>query len=167
VDLLIRPVRLDDAEEVARILNAAIADGRYTVLDTPLSVEAEREFIASFPQRGVFHVAECRPGGRIVGFQDVSPFATYTTAFDHVGVIGTFVDLDWRGQGIGRRLSEATIAAAVAKGYEKLFTYVRADNPAALAFYQAMGFRIVGTAQRQAKINGRYVDEVIIERFLV
>lgn len=167
MDLLIRPVRLDDAAEVARILNDIIAAGRYTVLDTPFSVEAERDFIASYPERGVFHVAERRADGRIVGFQDVSPFATYTSAFDHVGVIGTFVDLDCRGQGIGRRLSEVTFAAAVAKGYEKLFSYVRADNPAALAFYQAMGFRVVGTAERQAKIGGRYVDEVIIERFLV
>ena len=25
---------------------------------------------------------------------------------------------------------------------------------------------IIGTAQRQARINGKYVDEIIIERFL-
>lgn len=166
MDLLIRPVRLVDAAAVAGILNAIIEAGDYTVLDTPFSIEAERRFIAGFPVRGVFHVAEYRPEGRIVGFQNVEPFATYTAAFDHVGVIGTFVDLDWRGQGIGRRLAEATFTAAVGQGYEKLFTYVRADNPAALAYYQALGFRIIGTAQRQARLAGRYVDEVIIERFL-
>ena len=59
-----------------------------------------------------------------------------------------------------------TFDAARGKGYEKLFTYVRADNVGALAFYLGLGFRIVGTAQRQAKIGQRYVDEVIIERFL-
>jgi RimJ/RimL family protein N-acetyltransferase len=51
-------------------------------------------------------------------------------------------------------------------GYEKIFTYVRGDNPAALVAYVKCGFRIVGTAQRHAKCAGRYVDEIIIERFL-
>lgn len=167
MDLSIRAVRPGDAAGVARILNAAIEAGAYTVLDTPFSVEAERQFIAGFPERGVFHVAERRPDGLVVGFENVEPFATYTAAFDHVGIIGTFVDLAHRREGIGRRLAEATFAAARAKGYEKLFTYVRADNPAALAFYRGLGFRIVGTAERQARLGGRYVDEVIIERLLV
>lgn len=52
------------------------------------------------------------------------------------------------------------------KGYEKIFTFIRADNPAALASYAKQGFRVVGTAQRQAKINGRYVDEIIVEKLL-
>ena len=38
--------------------------------------------------------------GTLVGLQDVEPFVTYTHAFDHVGVIGTFVDLDRRRQGL-------------------------------------------------------------------
>ena len=47
-----------------------------------------------------------------------------------------------------------------------MFTFVRADNPGALQFYLALGFRVVGTAERQAKIGGDYVDEVFLERFL-
>ncbi|MFN8458557.1 MAG: GNAT family N-acetyltransferase [Anaerolineae bacterium] len=52
------------------------------------------------------------------------------------------------------------------KGYEKIFTYIRADNLAALTTYLHQGFRIVGAAQQQAKIKGRYIDEIIIERML-
>ena len=88
----------------------------------------------------------------------------YTHAFDHVGVIGTYVDLSRRRQGIGTRLFAATFEAARAKGYEKLFSYVRADNDAGLNAYLKHGFRIVGTAERHAKIGGRYIDEVLIER---
>jgi ribosomal protein S18 acetylase RimI-like enzyme len=96
----------------------------------------------------------------------MEPFATYTHAFDHVGVIATCIDLGCRRQGIGKRLFEAAFEAARQKGYEKVSTYVRGDNPAALAAYLKNGFRIVGTAARHAGIGGRYVDEVIIERFL-
>jgi L-amino acid N-acyltransferase YncA len=166
MDIAIRQARPDDAEAVVGILNPIIETGQYTVLDGPFSVEEERRFISSFPPRGIFHVAESRSNGKMVGLQTMEPFAAYTHAFDHVGIIATCVDLDHRRQGIGKRLFEATFEAAQQKGYEKIFTYVRGDNPAALAAYAKCGFRIVGTAQRHAKCGGRYVDEIIIERFL-
>jgi L-amino acid N-acyltransferase YncA len=166
MDIAIREAHPDDAEAVVGILNPVIETGMYTVLDGPFAVEEERRFIASFPPRGIFHLAESRPDGRAVGVQIMEPFATYTHAFDHVGIIATCVDLACRRQGIGRQLFEATFAAARQKGYEKIFTYVRGDNPAALMAYMKCGFRIVGTAQKHAKFGGRYVDEIIIERFL-
>lgn len=55
---------------------------------------------------------------------------------------------------------------AFANGYEKLFSFVRADNPAALTTYLNQGFTVMGTPRNQAKINGRHVDEIIIERQL-
>jgi L-amino acid N-acyltransferase YncA len=166
MDLLIREVQLDDAQAIARILNSIIEAGAYTVFDTPLTVEAEWEYLANFPQCGVFYMAELRQDQRVIGFQSMEPFATYTRAFDHVAVPGTYVDLAYRGQGVGTRLSEVTFEAARRKGYEKLFTYVRADNLESLAFYLKLGFRIVGTAQMQARFGQKYVDEVIIEKFL-
>lgn len=105
-------------------------------------------------------------GGALGGFQDVSPFADYTRAFDHVGVIGTFVDLSLRRRGIARRLFQATFEAARLKGYEKFFTFIRADNPAALSAYRRQGFEIIGTARRQARLNQGYVDEILVEMFL-
>ena len=83
-----------------------------------------------------------------------------------MGVIATYVDLGCRKRGVGGRLSEVTFESARGKGFEKLFTFVRADNPVALRFYQSLGFREVGTAQRQARIGGKYVDEIFIEKFL-
>src|SRR5262249_13923529 len=124
------------------------------------------EFIANFPTRGIFHLAVRADEGRVVGFQNVEPFASYTRAFDHVGVIGTFVDLDCRRLGVASKLFEATFEVARLKGYEKLFAFVRGDNPAALATYLRRGFQIIGTARRQARINDQYIDEVLIEKFL-
>lgn len=166
MDLLIREVRSDDAEAIVGILNPIIESGAYSALDTPFTVEAEREFLHNFPERGVLHVAEDSRDHRAVGFQNLEPYATYTQAFDHVGVIATYVDLGCRRRGVGGRLSEVTFESARGKGYEKVFTFVRADNPGALRFYQKLGFQVAGTAQRQAKIGGNYVDEVFIEKFM-
>ena len=162
----IRNAVVDDAEAIVAILNPIIAARIYTAFDTPVTIEDEVQFIRAFPARGLFHVAVDRFTGRIVGFQDVSPFADFTHAFDHLGVIGTYVDLERRRQGIATKLFEATFEAAARKGYEKMFTYVRADNTAGLDVYLRQGFRVVGTAVRHAKIDGRYIDEIVIEKFL-
>jgi L-amino acid N-acyltransferase YncA len=166
LDILIREAQPDDAEAIVSIFNPIIEAGVYTIFVTPFTVEAEREYILNFPQRGIFHVAERRQDRGVVGFQSMEPFATYTHAFDHVGVLGTYVDLAYRRQGIAAYLFEATFEAARCKGYEKIFTFVRADNSPALSTYLKQGFHIVGTARRQAKIKGNYVDEIIIEKFL-
>ena len=166
MNLLVREVQPNDAAAIIGILNPIIETSIYTAFDTLLTVDAEREYILNFPQRGVFHVAVRFPEQTVVGFQTMEPFATFTNAFDHVGIIGTYVDLLYRRQGIGKSLFEATFETARTKGYEKILTYVRADNAPALASYLWHGFRIVGTAQRQAKIKGTYIDEIIIERFL-
>lgn len=165
-EMCIRDVCADDAEALVGILNPIIAAGRYTALDTPMTIEAERVFIEEFAAKGIFHVADEGPAGTVVGFQTVEPFATYTHAFDHVGVIATFVDLTQRRRGISTRLFNTTFEVAIRKGYEKLFTFVRADNRAALAAYERQGFGVVGMAQKHAKFGDRYVDEIMIEKFL-
>ncbi len=166
MDLLVREVQPEDAASIVGILNPIVESGAYSALDTAVTVEGEREFIRSFPSRGIFHIAEDARTHEPVGFQTLEPYATYTHAFDHVAVVATFVGLDCRKRGVGSRLAEATFERARGKGYEKVFTFVRADNQDALQFYLKLGFRVVGTAEKQAKIGGNYVDEVIIERFL-
>lgn len=132
----------------------------------PLSLEAERDSIVKFPARGVWKVALQASDGRVVGFQVLEPFGPYTKAFDHVGTLGTYVSLQLRRRGIAKVLFAATFEAARQKGYEKIVTFVRADNPAALATYRAHGFVVVGTARKHAKIDGRYIDEILIEKAL-
>ena len=162
----IRNVQTEDALSITEILNPIIESGLYTILDKPFKVEAEEDFIANFPKRGVFHVATNPSTQKIAGFQTVEPFASYTQAFDHVGIIGTYVDQSVRRQGVAASLFTTTFEALPTQGYEKIFAYVRGDNPNALATYLKHGFRIIGTAQKHAKINGQYVDEILIEKFL-
>jgi L-amino acid N-acyltransferase YncA len=163
LDLTIREAVVEDAAAVIAVLNPIIA-AEPVAFDEPLTEANERDYIRTLSERGVFHVALL--AGDVVGLQSLEPFATHTHLFGHVGVLGTYVAAAHRRCGIAGRLLAATDAAARSKGYEKLFTYVRADNPAALAAYEALGFRVVGRAERQLKTRNRYVDEIIVERFL-
>ena len=166
MDLSIRDAVPADAEALVGILNPIIEARVHTAFDTPFSVHAERDYIINFPPRGVWKVAIRQSDRQPLGFQVLEPFATYTRAFDHVGTLGTYVDLAQRRRGVAKALFAATFDAARQKGYEKIFTFVRADNPAALGTYLAHGFAVIGTARKHAKIDGRYVDEILIERAL-
>ena len=163
VELVIRDATPDDSIGIVSIFNPIIESGSYTLFDTPFTIAAERRYIEGLTERDIFHVAVRAGDNVVVGFQSMSPFATYSHAFDHVGVIGTYIDLGSRRQGIAKRLFQATFEVARRKGYEKIFTYIRADNPAALATYQKQGFRIIGIAERHAKLRGRYVDVIVVE----
>ena len=164
INLMIRPAVAGDASGIVNVVNPIIEAGVYTAFDTPFSVESEQRYIEMLPTRAIFHVAVA--GERIVGFQSMEPFATYTHAFDHVGVIGTYVDLSCRRTGIGSALFEATLEEARRKQYEKLFTYILVHNVAALRAYTKHGFSIVGTARRHARIRNTYVDMLVVERLL-
>ncbi|MCC4817165.1 histone acetyltransferase [Vibrio lentus] len=166
MSLTIREVTVEDAQGIIDVLNPIIIEARYTILDQTFTVDEEKAFIESFPDRGVFSVAVNETTSQLLGFQNVEPFATYTKAFEHVGIIGTYVDANSRGQGVAKQLFDYTFKAAKAKGYEKLFAYVRADNERALSVYLKQGFEIVGTAKKHGKIGDQYFDEVLIEKFL-
>jgi L-amino acid N-acyltransferase YncA len=164
--MLIRDVTADDAEGVVGILNPIIAARIYTVFETTFTVEEERAYICKFPSRGVWKVAVREGDSQIIGFQVMEPFGPYTRAFDHVGTLGTYVALDQRRMGVAKALFAATLSTAREKGFEKVFTFVRADNPAALACYMSEGFTVIGTAVRHVKIDGHYIDEVLVEKAL-
>jgi L-amino acid N-acyltransferase YncA len=166
MDLSVRDAEPADAEALVGILNPIIDARIYSAFDTPFTVDAERAYIVNLPPRGIWKVAVRDRDQKVVGFQIMEPYASYTGAFDHVGTLGTYVDLDVRRQGVAKRLFAATFEAARQKGYEKAFTFVRADNPAALQTYLDHGFVVVGNARRQARIDGRYIDEILIEKWL-
>lgn len=161
---LIRPVRrgdLGDAAGIADVLNNVIAEGRYTALTGHWTPEAELTFLQSLGRRSELFVAEI--AGRIVGFQVIEPFAAYTSAMDHVAILGTYVCADFRGRGIGQRLAEATFAFAREQGFEKAVIYVLAHNEGGLAYYRGLGFVEKGVLARQTRIDGLYYDEVFME----
>ena len=156
----------EDAAGVAAVLNGVIRGGSPTLLDTTFSVEEERAYIEGLPARSFLHVAET-PDAGIVGFQTVIPWNTFvTTEFDHVATMGTYVDAAHRRRGVGAALARSSFAAALALGYDKIFTDLRADNLDSLAYHLALGFTVVGAARRHARVRGGDVDVLFIERFL-
>jgi RimJ/RimL family protein N-acetyltransferase len=162
--VIVRPVRRDDIEDAAgigQVLNSVIDERRYTALTGHWTAEAELAFLQCMGPRSEIFVAEV--GGRIVAFQVIEPFVTYTSTMAHVAHLGTYVLADFRRQGLGQRLAETTLNFARKQGYEKVVIYVLSHNEGGRAYYRRLGFEERGVLKRQTKIDGVYYDEVIME----
>jgi L-amino acid N-acyltransferase YncA len=60
------------------------------------------------------------------------------------------------------RIEDAEATAAILNPTIAARRYTALDTPVTTGH----GFRIVGTAERHAKIDGRYIDEIVIENLL-
>ncbi|MGE5138725.1 MAG: N-acetyltransferase family protein [Rudaea sp.] len=163
---LVRPVREQDAPAIAALLNEIIAAGAFTIMDGPITADDQLAYIRGFPERGTFYVALLPDDRTVLGIQSVEPISPSANALKHVGDISTFVALDSRGSGIGTSLSRVTFREARAKGFLKLMATIRSDNPNAVSFYSSQGFTPIGVAHKHAYVQGRYIDEVMMERLL-
>ncbi len=98
--------------------------------------------------------------------QNLERFSQYTNYSNHVGVLGTYVDLNKRRQGIGKLLSKQMFQKAKLKDYEKILIYIREDNPSSIRFYEDLGFSKTGISKDHLKIDEKYINEIFFEKFL-
>ena len=97
---------------------------------------------------------------RVVGWCDVIP--KKMEGFQHVGVLGMGLLPDYRGQGIGTRLIETTLARAKEIGLERIELDAFATNTNAIALYEKVGFVIEGVKRNARKIDGIVEDNIVM-----
>lgn len=89
-----------------------------------------------------------------------------TGTSDHRGYVwGVIVDQANRGHGIGQMVLEGLLDHARGS-VKQLHLGVGTYNQPAIKLYQRVGFEIYGTEPRSLCVNGRYIDEHMMVRFL-
>lgn len=84
----------------------------------------------------------------------------------HVVELGMAILSEFRGIGIGNAMMEYMVDWARKKGYEKISLSVFSSNKPAINLYKKFGFDIEGVKKKEFKVEGQYVDEVCMGRFL-
>jgi ribosomal protein S18 acetylase RimI-like enzyme len=154
----------DDAEGIAAVMHAVVAERVHSAIDRAWSADEERRYLASLSSREAFHVA-VTDSGQIIACQSLERYSTVLTTMSHVAQVGTFVLPTWRGHGIGPALFELTRHFAISEGYRKAVITVRGSNASALSFYRGLGFVECGRLSRQVVLDGVEDDEVLLEMF--
>jgi hypothetical protein len=84
----------------------------------------------------------------------------------HTAYIGTLIVRELRGMGIGTALMAMAVELAREKNVKKLFLSAFSINRRALEFYKRNGFEVEAALKGQFIIDGEYVDEVYMARWL-
>jgi L-amino acid N-acyltransferase YncA len=155
-ELRIRPVRPADAPELAGLLNAIIARGGTTALQTAYSAQALDDAYLTGPKVICCFVAE-GADGRLAGFQTLGRDPDLPEGW---GDIGTFARVGGTQRGVGSALFAATVEHARRIGLAGINASIRADNTGGLAFYGRMGFRDHGVTPAVPLKDGTPVDRV-------
>jgi len=163
--ILIRAIRESDVEGFHLAVDAVCRERKYLATFEAPEPERARSFVisniaAGYPQ----FVAEDE--GRIVGWCDAIPGSAHSGSA-HVGQLGMGVLASHRGQGIGRRLLEATIQGAGQLGLEKIELSVYSRNTNAISLYQKLGFEDEGLKKKGRLADGVHDDVRLMALHLV
>ncbi|MBX5476438.1 MAG: GNAT family N-acetyltransferase [Clostridia bacterium] len=159
MDVIIRPVRVEDAEAIHEMRTRPRC--MWGTLQIPsLTVEQVRKQIAEMPDTMHSFVAEV--DGRVVG--QISLHLRRGRSA-HCAEIGMMVHDDYQGRGIGTRLMEAIVDLADRwLGLQRIELEVYPDNEPAVRLYRRFGFVEEGRRRAAAWRDGAFTDTLIMGR---
>lgn len=78
-----------------------------------------------------------------------------------------YVRKEWRNKGVGKQLMVALLKELKKLPYfKKVVLYVTQTQTSAQELYKSLGFRMVGTLEKDIKIGDELYDEYIMEKFI-
>ena len=101
--------------------------------------------------------------GTVLGWAALSPVSG-RCVYGGVAEISLYIAAGVRGQGIGRLLLQALIAASAANGIWTLQAGTFPENTVSLRLHAAAGFREVGRRERIGQLHGIWRDTLLLER---
>lgn len=101
---------------------------------------------------------------RVVGWCHVE--APKLEKLRHTAELTPGVLPEYQGEGLGSHLLQCGLLRAVANGYKKAYQSVPATNERAIRFLHADGWEEEARRVDHYKLDGRYVDEVMLVRSL-
>lgn len=157
----IRPARLTDETAIQQIDAVTWTADNSPVAPPP----PDRPFFGERNQLADVLVAE--DDGQVVGYAIVRQYLPIASHRDVLEINGLAVDPAHQGHGVGHQLVEACAQQARSRGARKLTLRVLGNNDRARRLYEACGFQIEGVLRDEFFLGGRYVDDVLMARFLI
>jgi len=161
----VRAAAATDAPRIAEIYNQGIAE-RGATFETAPRTAADMARRLAGPAAAARHpTLVVEHEGAVAGWAAITEYRP-RPCYGGIGEFSIYLDRASRGHGLGRLLLEALIREAARLGYWKLVSRIFPFNTASLALCRACGFRVVGTYEKHGRLDGRWLDVVIVERLI-
>ena len=160
--MTIRLAAEEDAPAIARIYNQGI-DDRAATFETQSRTAAEMSARLTEPDR--FPVLVAVEEHTVLGWAGLSAYRS-RPCYAGIAEFSIYIERTARNTGVGRQLLTAQIEAARVRRYWKLVSRIFPSNAGSRALCRACGFREVGVYEKHARLDGQWLDVVIVERLL-
>jgi len=104
--------------------------------------------------------------GRLAGYIRLKPVTPLRENTHVLGIVGLAVAPGDRRRGVASALLAAAEQHARARGARKLSLRVLGTNETAMRLYERHGFLLEGTLRDEFRIDGRFVDDVLMAKHL-
>lgn len=157
----------DRAELFQQLINEVIEENAEITLNRYKTLREEQAFLSaelSLIQKGLAVYLVAEHGSRPVGVCSVE---LGMEKKNHVAEIGIIIKQGYRGIGLGAKLMKETMKLAQERLKPKMFRLsVFATNERAIKLYNRLGFKEVARVPGQFAHNNRFVDEIIMIKWL-
>ncbi|MFB6090289.1 MAG: GNAT family N-acetyltransferase [Halobellus sp.] len=161
VSFTIRPARRSDISGLVGVIRDTVEGGQDVVAENIADILNREQVLyrSDEVESRVFFVATV--DGDVVGWVNVTH--PELDKLSHTAELTVGVLSGYRGNGIGSRLLQYGLEWAAGEGYERIYNSVPSTNEEAIEFLQKHGWEIEATREDHYRIDGEYVDEVMMD----
>jgi RimJ/RimL family protein N-acetyltransferase len=165
--MLIREIKLDDAENFVYLIKKVESESNFMLFESgERSISAEEQVkrieVMRKSKNSTTLIAEKE--NQLIGYLIAIGGNANRNKHSVYLVIGVLAQ--FRGLGVGTQLFEHLEKWATEHDIHRLELTVATLNKAGIRLYKKMGFDIEGTKRQSLYIEGRYVDEYYMSKFL-
>jgi ribosomal protein S18 acetylase RimI-like enzyme len=164
VEFVIRQARQEDLTGLVGAMRTVLEAKTYVKAETVADVVDNEGVLLRHNdlESRIFFVA-C-VDDEVVGWVHLN--APESAKLSHTAELTVGVLERYQGHGIGSHLLERGLEWAASHGYEKIYNSIPATNEEAIEFLKAHGWRVEATREGHYKLDGEYIDELMMEKGL-
>ena len=162
--LTIRAAHVDDLGAIFDIYNHEVLHGTATFDTEPLIAGRDDDWLTEREHR-CHPVLVAEVDDRVVGWGSLNPWSS-RGGYARTAEGSVYVHRDFRGQGVGRSLLEATIERARDAGLGVVLARIAEANEPSVRLCERLGFGRIGTQRRCGEKFGRILDVELMDLHL-
>ncbi|RDZ44163.1 GNAT family N-acetyltransferase [Haloferax sp. Atlit-10N] len=160
LDVTIRMAQNVDLESLVDAIHEVADEGRYIEAETVADLLDHEEVVLRHNEVSSRMVFVATVGDELAGWVHLD--LPEAEKLSHTAVLTVGTRPEFRGHGIGSKLLDRGVDWARERGFEKLYNSVPATNEEAIAFLEGHGWETEAVRDAHYKIDGDYVDEVMM-----
>lgn len=167
--IIFRSIAPEDAEQFLKFREQVPHDSTHTMqyvgMKFPTLEETAKRLATQQDDKTTVNIGAF-DGDKVIAYLNFRLFMNDHPWVQHLGHFGMMVLKEYWGHGIGKRLLALQDEHARSIGVNRIEAMVREKNDRGTKLYLRSGYKIEGTREKSAKINGDFVDEYFIAKIL-